>query len=122
MSTTTHKAPTGAWLSAAQAASMLGVSTATLRRWTVAGEVDAFTTPGGHRRYARATIDALLASGTRHLSADGGAEADIAVVEELRRSEVDWLFRKLPELDVVQRERVDEMSRRLVHDLIKERA
>lgn len=121
MAAMTHSAVAGAWLSAAQAASMLGVSTATLRRWTVAGEVDAFTTPGGHRRYARATIEALLDSGTRHLSADSGADVDDSV-EELRRSEVDWLFRKLPELDVVQRERVDEMSRRLVHDLTKERA
>lgn len=39
---------------------MLGVSPATLRRWSAAGEVEAFTTPGGHRRYAKSTIQHLL--------------------------------------------------------------
>lgn len=48
------------WLSVQDASAMLGVSPATLRRWSAAGEVEAFTTPGGHRRYARSTIQHLL--------------------------------------------------------------
>jgi len=48
------------WLSVQEASSMLGVSPATLRRWSVAGEVEAFTTPGGHRRYSLATLQGLL--------------------------------------------------------------
>lgn len=39
---------------------MLGVSPATLRRWSAAGKVRAFTTPGGHRRFAESTIRQLL--------------------------------------------------------------
>ena len=48
------------WLSVQDASAMLGVSPATLRRWSAAGEVDAFTTPGGHRRFALSTLRALL--------------------------------------------------------------
>lgn len=48
------------WLSVQSACSLLGVSPATLRRWSAAGEVQAYTTPGGHRRYARSTILGLL--------------------------------------------------------------
>lgn len=48
------------WLSVQDASAMLGVSPATLRRWSAAGEVAAFTTPGGHRRYALSTVRALL--------------------------------------------------------------
>lgn len=48
------------WLSVQDASAMLGVSPATLRRWSAAGEVEAFTTPGGHRRFALTTLQALL--------------------------------------------------------------
>lgn len=48
------------WLSVQDASAMLGVSPATLRRWSTAGEVEAFTTPGGHRRFALTTLQALL--------------------------------------------------------------
>lgn len=52
-----------AWLGVQEASELLGVSTATLRRWSAAGLVEAFTTPGGHRRYAESTIRQLLARG-----------------------------------------------------------
>lgn len=48
------------WLSVHEASALLGVSPATLRRWSVSGAVEAFRTPGGHRRYALATVQALL--------------------------------------------------------------
>lgn len=57
---TDHVNDTEQWLSVHDACSLLGVSPATLRRWSAAGEVQAFTTPGGHRRYARSTILGLL--------------------------------------------------------------
>lgn len=62
MTTTTHGHET--WLSVQDAAAMLGVSPATLRRWSAAGEVEAFTTPGGHRRFALTTLKSLLQQGT----------------------------------------------------------
>ncbi|MBO0706040.1 MAG: helix-turn-helix domain-containing protein, partial [Candidatus Dormibacteraeota bacterium] len=48
------------WLGLGEAARLLGVTPNTLRRWTDRGHVSSFTTPGGHRRFARATIEALL--------------------------------------------------------------
>lgn len=48
------------WVSIHEASAMLGVSPATLRRWSAAGEVEAFTTPGGHRRFSLATLRLLL--------------------------------------------------------------
>ncbi len=57
---------------------MLGISQGTLRRWADRGQVVSFTTPGGHRRFPRASILALLPS-TRarrpHL-ADMGASSE----------------------------------------------
>jgi excisionase family DNA binding protein len=53
------------WLTVRQACALIGVSPATLRRWSDAGDLQAFTTPGGHRRFARSTILSRLPSGSR---------------------------------------------------------
>jgi excisionase family DNA binding protein len=53
------------WLTVHEACALIGVSPATLRRWSAAGDVQAFTTPGGHRRFARSTILGLLPSDRR---------------------------------------------------------
>jgi hypothetical protein len=64
------------WLGVQDASVMLGVSPATLRRWSAAGKVRAFTTPGGHRRYAESTIRQLLGRAARlDLSLDGLGES-----------------------------------------------
>jgi len=47
------------WISLGPAARLLGVDPATLRRWATSGRVNAFTTPGGHRRFSRAAIERL---------------------------------------------------------------
>jgi excisionase family DNA binding protein len=66
---TTARAPdaeaTEVWLTVHEACALIGVSPATLRRWSAAGDVQAFTTPGGHRRFARSTILGLLPSTRR---------------------------------------------------------
>lgn len=48
------------WLALGEASRLLGVDPDTLRRWADAGKVDVFTTPGGHRRFTRAAIEAML--------------------------------------------------------------
>jgi excisionase family DNA binding protein len=48
-----------------EASDLIGVSPATLRRWTEAGDLEAFVTPGGHRRFARSSILGLLPSGAK---------------------------------------------------------
>lgn len=55
--------PEGQWLTIREAAELVGVSTATLRRWADAGTVETYTTPGGHRRFSRASVLGLLPHG-----------------------------------------------------------
>jgi excisionase family DNA binding protein len=45
-----------------QAARYLGVSLATIRRWTDAGHVSCYRTPGGQRRFAREQLDEFISS------------------------------------------------------------
>jgi excisionase family DNA binding protein len=89
-----------AWLSLGEASRILGVDPDTLRRWADAGKVDVFTTPGGHRRFPRSSIEGMLPRPRARrglLSAVG--ETPDRVAAELRRrvrsdmqalSEPDW--------------------------------
>src|SRR2546425_5992451 len=59
----TPKPPTrdrGDWLTLGEGSRIPGVGPDTLRRWADSGKVEVFTTPGGHRRFMRSSIDALL--------------------------------------------------------------
>jgi len=49
------------WLTLGQAATYLGVAQSTVRKWSDGGRLSAFYTPGGHRRFRRADLDAFLA-------------------------------------------------------------
>ena len=48
------------WVGLGEASQLLGVTPGTLRRWSDAGRIGAFTTPGGHRRYRRAMLQRLV--------------------------------------------------------------
>jgi excisionase family DNA binding protein len=45
-----------------QAARYLGVSLATVRRWTDAGHIACYRTPGGQRRFSKDQLDVFTAS------------------------------------------------------------
>jgi excisionase family DNA binding protein len=45
-----------------QAARHLGVSLATVRRWTDAGYLTGYRTPGGQRRFSREQLDSFVDS------------------------------------------------------------
>jgi excisionase family DNA binding protein len=45
-----------------QAARYLGVSLATIRRWTDAGHIGCYRTPGGQRRFSRDQLDRFIDS------------------------------------------------------------
>ncbi len=45
-----------------QAARYLGVSLATIRRWTDAGHIACYRTPGGQRRFSKDQLDGFLVS------------------------------------------------------------
>lgn len=49
------------WLSLGKAASLLGVHSMTLRRWSDSGRFPCTRTAGGHRRYASSDVQAYLA-------------------------------------------------------------
>lgn len=48
-------------LTAPEAAEVLQVSVNTLRKWGDAGALPSVRTPGGHRRFRRSDVEALLA-------------------------------------------------------------
>jgi excisionase family DNA binding protein len=52
-------------MSLGEAARVLGVAPTTLRRWADDGVVRSFVTPGGHRRFMRSSIDALVPADRR---------------------------------------------------------
>lgn len=45
-----------------QAARYLGVSLATIRRWTDAGHIACYRTPGGQRRFSKDQLDGFVVS------------------------------------------------------------
>jgi excisionase family DNA binding protein len=63
-----------------EAARYLGVSLATIRRWTDAGHVSCYRTPGGQRRFSRVQLDEFILSMHR--------EAPAARAPERRSAEV----------------------------------
>jgi excisionase family DNA binding protein len=76
-------------LSLGPASRVLGVDPDTLRRWADFGQIQVFTTPGGHRRFERGDLERLLAarsnSGRRRPLATLGATTD-RVSRAYRRS------------------------------------
>ena len=79
------------WLALGAASRLLGVDPDTLRRWADEGRVEAFTTPGGHRRFARRSLERIVA--TRRTGPTGrlralGATPDRVSAVYRRRYEV----------------------------------
>jgi excisionase family DNA binding protein len=65
MSVTTTPLPRSARqlvFTSSQAAIYLGVSLATIRRWTDAGHISCYRTPGGQRRFSREQLDSFIES------------------------------------------------------------
>jgi excisionase family DNA binding protein len=54
--------PNARLLNVGQAAEYLGVSAASLRKWSNDGLVSTYRTPGGQRRYARDDLDRFIDS------------------------------------------------------------
>lgn len=100
------------WLSLAEASRVLGVSAATLRRWSDAGRLRVFTTPGGHRRFSRAALERLLPSDrSRRPSIEGGGLTPSRLARTYRRAsreaapELPWVLELSDEQRLLFRER-----------------
>jgi excisionase family DNA binding protein len=87
------------WVGLTEASRVLGVSPATLRRWSDAGRLRVFTTPGGHRRFSRAALQRLLpADRSRRPAIGGGGLTPTRIARSYRRAsraiapELSWVL------------------------------
>lgn len=65
------------WLTLGQAAAFLGAAQSTVRKWADGGQLPAFYTPGGHRRFRRGDLEAFLA-----VPRGGPASRSVLVVDD----------------------------------------
>jgi excisionase family DNA binding protein len=109
------------WVTLTEACRLLGVSPSTIRRWGDAGMVRTYTTPGGHRRFSSAGLQAMLPTrptGRPSLAELGETPARLA--RGYRRSTDDapahmpWVV----ELDATKRERFRGYGRGIVASLL----
>ena len=108
------------WLSLGPASRLVGVDPDTLRRWADEGRVEAYITPGGHRRFERRAIETLVATrrpGSRPLASLGASPERLA--RAYRRSyTADTAAHQVPADDTAERERYRRDGRLLVEALV----
>ena len=102
------------WVNLSRACEILGVNESTVRRWADSEQIRCFRTPGGHRRFAEADLQALtegrrrdaeheleaaaVSRIRRQLSGRGGGAGWLASMEDEERDELRALGRELVEL------------------------
>ena len=91
---------------------MLGVSPATVRRWSDAGRLRVFTTPGGHRRFSRTSLERLLpAERSRRPSIGSAGLTPARIARSYRRAgrdvapDLPWVLALTDEQRLLFRER-----------------
>jgi diguanylate cyclase (GGDEF)-like protein/excisionase family DNA binding protein len=75
------------WLRLGAAADLLGVSITTLRRWSDAGKIPCYRSAGGHRRFRRSDIDAIIAGQARGAAGRRAAPSAPAAADAVGRLE-----------------------------------
>jgi len=95
-----------------EASRVLGVSPATLRRWSDAGRLRVYTTPGGHRRFSRSALERLLpADRSKRPSIGGAGLSPSRIARTYRRAsreaafELPWVLALTDEQRLLFRER-----------------
>lgn len=111
--------PSSEWLSLGPASRLVGVDPDTLRRWADSGRIRAFTTPGGHRRFARMDLARVRASRTvgRRSLATLGATPE-RVTRAYARSYRTGVQATLPAVDPGERQAFRRDGRELVTTLL----
>ena len=56
----TRGSPDDPWLALGAASRLVGVGPETLRRWADSDKIESYTTPGGHRRFLRSSLEAMV--------------------------------------------------------------
>ena len=112
------------WVSLSEASRVLGVSPATLRRWSDAGRLRVFTTPGGHRRFSRDALERLLpADRSRRPSIGAAGLSPSRISRTYRRAsrelapELPWVLTLTDEQRVLFRERGHVLAASLLQHL-----
>lgn len=108
------------WLSLGPASRLVGVDPDTLRRWADDGLIEAYVTPGGHRRFDQRAIETLVAgrrSGHRPLASMGASPERMANAYR-RTYTADTAAHRVPAGDTIERERYRRDGRRLVEALV----
>jgi excisionase family DNA binding protein len=108
------------WLSLGPASRLVGVDPDTLRRWADDGRVEAYVTPGGHRRFDRRTIETIVATrraGSRPLASLGASPERLNRAYR-RRYTTDHAAHQVPVDDLAAREQYRRDGRLLVEALI----
>lgn len=100
------------WVGLSEASRVLGISPATLRRWSDAGRLRVYTTPGGHRRFSRSALERLLpADRSRRPSIGGAGLSPSRIARTYRRAsrdaapELPWVLALSDEQRLLFRER-----------------
>ena len=113
--------PDGAWVTLTEACRLLGVSPSTVRRWADSGVIRTFVTPGGHRRFSRAGLEALLpVHQPAHPTPADLGETSARMARTYRHwgdedpGRIPWVA----ELDAARRERFRAYGRRIVAALV----
>jgi excisionase family DNA binding protein len=73
-------------LNVGQAAAYIGVSAASLRKWSNQGLLPVYRTPGGQRRFATGDLDEFISSMRQPSPPNGRGEADPASVRSTSAS------------------------------------
>jgi excisionase family DNA binding protein len=109
------------WVTLTEACRLLGVSPSTVRRWADAGTVRTFVTPGGHRRFSRVSLEAMLPDRPSvRPSLTGLGETPGRLARGYRRAgddtvtQIPWVS----ELDDTKRERFRGYGRGIVASLV----
>jgi excisionase family DNA binding protein len=112
------------WIGLSEASRVLGVSPATLRRWSDAGRLRVFTTPGGHRRFSRAALQRLLPADRSRRPSIGAADVSPSrLARSYRRAsravgpELPWVLALTDEQRLLFRERGHVLAARLLQHL-----
>ncbi len=112
------------WVGLSEASRVLGVSPATLRRWSDAGRLRVFTTPGGHRRFSRSALERLLpADRSRRPSISGAGLSPSRIARTYRRAsreaapELPWVLTLTDEQRLLFRERGHVLAASLLQHL-----
>ena len=111
------------WVGLSEASEVLGVSPATIRRWSDAGRLRVFTTPGGHRRFSRSALERLLPSDRSRRPSIGSGLTPSRITRTYRRAsreagaELPWVLKLTDEQRLLFRERGQVLASRLLQHL-----